>query len=324
MPDLTALEVLVAVARTGSLNTAARELGRSQQAVSARITSLETLTGVTVLARTPRGSSLTPAGVVVAEWAGRLLDQAEEVDAGLATLRHDRQARLRVAASLTIAERLLPGWLVALSAAARRRDGVAADVTLVAANSGAVAALVRDGDADLGFVEGPRAPRGCRSRVVGHDELVVVVARDHPWADRRDPVTPDLLARTPLVTRERGSGTRDALDVALAARSGHPGEGVEPAWELSTTAAVRAAVLAGAGPAVLSALVVSDDLAAGRLRRVGVEGLDLGRSLRAIWTGTRTPPAGAVRDLVAIASARRLRNAEPRASHTVVGSSRRG
>lgn len=307
MPDLTALEVLVAVARTGSLNTAARELGRSQQAVSARITSLETLTGVTVLARTPRGSALTPAGVVVAEWAGRLLDQAEEVDAGLETLRHDRHARLRVAASLTIAERLLPGWLVAFSAAARRRDGVAADVTLVAANSGAVTTLVRNGDADLGFVEGPRAPRGCRSRVVGHDELVVVVARDHPWADRRAPVTPDELAATPLVTRERGSGTRDALDAALAAALGHPGEGVEPALELSTTAAVRAAVLAGAGPAVLSALVVGDDLTAGRLRRVQIEQLDLHRSLRAIWTGTRTPPAGAVRDLVGIAVSRTAR-----------------
>jgi DNA-binding transcriptional LysR family regulator len=78
---------------------------------------------------------------------------------------------------------------------------------------------------------------------------------------------------------------------------------VAPALELSTTAAVRAAVLAGAAPAVLSALVVADDLATGRLRSVTVRDLDLGRSLRAIWIGARTPPAGPVRELIALATA---------------------
>jgi DNA-binding transcriptional LysR family regulator len=70
---------------------------------------------------------------------------------------------------------------------------------------------------------------------------------------------------------------------------------------------VRGAVLAGAGPAVLSVLAVGEDLASGRLRRIPVAGLDLGRSLRAIWLGgatatTRQPPAGPVRDLIALAA----------------------
>ena len=175
-------------------------------------------------------------------------------------------------------------------------------MTLTATNSGEVAALVRAGRVDVGFVEGPRAPRGCRSRVIAHDRLVAVVAPGHPWAHRRHPVDAETLVATPLVTRERGSGTRDALDAALATALRDPGAGVTPALELSTTAAVRAAVLAGAAPAVLSALVVADDLAAGRLVEVAATGLDLTRSLRAVWTGTRTPPAGVVRDLVAVAA----------------------
>ncbi len=76
-----------------------------------------------------------------------------------------------------------------------------------------------------------------------------------------------------------------------------------PALELPTTAAIRTAVLGGSAPAVLSRLVVADDLAAGRLRTVAVPDLDLRRSLRAIWTGPRTPPSGPARDLVAIAAA---------------------
>ena len=63
--------------------------------------------------------------------------------------------------------------------------------------------------------------------------------------------------------------------------------------------------MAGAGPAVLSELAVRDDLSAGRLRTVGVEGLRLERTLRAIWSGGSSVPAGAARDLVSLAVRRR-------------------
>lgn len=90
----------------------------------------------------------------------------------------------------------------------------------------------------------------------------------------------------PLVSREEGSGTRDALRTALRKVLG-PVDQAPAAMALSTTSAVRAAVLAGAGPAVLSALALSDDLATGRLRAVPVAALDLTRTLRAVWLGPR-------------------------------------
>lgn len=304
VPDLPALEVLLTVARTGSLNSAAAELGVSQQAVSSRIRAIEAQTGVPLVSRTPRGSSLTSEGVVVAEWAARLLEVAAELDAGISALRQDRRSRLRVSASLTVAEALLPGCLVAFRAAAERRPGPAAEIVLTAANSDAVLAQVSDGRADLGFVEGPRVPRSLRSKTVGHDRLVVVVPPAHPWARRRS-VTPAELAATPLVSREEGSGTRDVLAAALTSSLG-PGLMQAPAaLSLSTTSAIRAAVLAGAGPAVLSRLSVGDDLAAGRLVEVQVPGLDLRRPLRVVWRGPASPPAGAARDLIAHIAARR-------------------
>ncbi len=304
IPDLAALEVLLAVARTGSFNSAARQVGVTQQAVSARIRAAEAHAGVALVARTSRGSTLTPEGVVVAEWAARLLAVAAELDAGLAALRNDHHTRLRVSASLTIAEQLLPGWLVALQAAAQRRGEQPAKIVLTAANSETVAQQVRQGAADLGFVEGPAAPAGVRSQVIGRDELIVVVRPDHPWARRRRPLHPAELAATPLVSREEGSGTRDALAAALTAALHRapvaPPVAAPPvALALSTTAAVRAAVLAGAGPAVLSELAVGEDLASHRLTRVHVADLDLHRALRAIWSGGALPPAGAARDLLA-------------------------
>jgi DNA-binding transcriptional LysR family regulator len=93
------------------------------------------------------------------------------------------------------------------------------------------------------------------------------------------------------VSREAGSGTRRFLEAALRAQAGL--ERVPPAAELSSTTAIKAAVAAGAGPAVLSSLAVAAELSAGTLRAVPVTGVDLTRTLRAVWTAGRrlTGPA---------------------------------
>lgn len=308
MPDLSAFEMLVAIARTGSLGAAGRELGLTQQAVSARLTAMEAQTGVRLVMRGARGSQLTSAGAVVTEWADQLLDVAGHVDAGLASLRTASRKKMNVVASLTIAEQLMPRWIVSLQTSATRTGREAPEVILTATNSEQAIANVRGGSADLGFIESPGALTGIRSRVVAHDDLVVIVPPDHKWVRRSKGVTAAELSQTPLVVREQGSGTRDSLTSALRAVLGHEVEQARPALELSSSVAVRGAVLAGAGPAVMSRLAVADDLAVGRLRSVEVPELDLHRDLRAIWTGGRTPPAGAARDLLShIGGANRLR-----------------
>jgi DNA-binding transcriptional LysR family regulator len=312
VPDLAALEVLLGVAATGSLNSAARQFGVSQQAVSARVRAMEAQTGVALVHRTPRGSRLTAHGVVIAEWAARLLGVAAEMDAGIEALRHDNRSRLRVSASLTIAEQLLPAWLASFRAAAERAGRPAPEIVLTAANTEAVRTHVSEATADIGFTEGPREPRSLRSRVIGHDRLAVVVPPGHAWARRRRPVSAAELASAPLVSREGGSGTRDTLSAALTAVLGPGATQAPAALSLSTTAAVRAAVLAGAGPAVISELAVAGDLAAGRLTRIEIPGLDLRRTLRAIWDGASNPPAGAARDLIThILSRHKDRRAAP-------------
>jgi DNA-binding transcriptional LysR family regulator len=137
--------------------------------------------------------------------------------------------------------------------------------------------------------------------VVAADRLAVVVRPDHPWARRRSAVRPAELATTPLVEREEGSGTRQALRAALTACLGQGTELAAPALRLSTTTAVRQAVQAGAGPAVLSLLAVRENVAAGLLAVIPVPGLDLGRRLRAVWAGAAQLPAGPARDLLAVA-----------------------
>jgi DNA-binding transcriptional LysR family regulator len=276
VPDLETLEVLLAVAATGSFGQTAAQRGVSQPAISARVRRMEALVGVPLIERGARGSSLTPAGALVADWARDVLSAAQTLDAGIASLRTGRDGRLRVASSLTVAEQLLPRWLVI--------------------NSADVVSAVLGGDADIGFVEGPTLDAGLESRVVARDRLVVIVPPDHPWARRRRPLQAAELATTRLVSREPASGTRAALETALRAWAPL----AVPLLELSTASGVRSAVAAGAGPAVLSTLAVRDDIAARRVVEVPVVGVRLDRVLRAVWpVGQR--PAGPARDLLAIA-----------------------
>jgi len=294
VPDLDSLQLLLRVGATGSLGRAAAAHGISQPAVSARIRTMEQLIGVPLVARGPRGSTLTPAGELVAGWAEQVLAAAQALDAGASSLRGQGASRLRVAASMTVAEHLLPGWLVRL---AQQRPQT--QVSLRAMNSVEVAATMLTGEAELGFVEGPEVPAGLDARVVARDRLVLVVAPGHPWARRHSPVVVAELAATRLVQREPTSGTRAALETALRAALGGPVEAA-PLLELSTASAIRAAVASGAGPAVLSEHAVRDDVAAGRLAQVAVSGVDLARALRAVWPhGQR--PSGPARDLLVLA-----------------------
>ncbi|MFJ4671445.1 LysR family transcriptional regulator [Kitasatospora purpeofusca] len=287
MPDLPNLELLLAVARLGSLGRAAREVGISQPGASARVRVMETRIGVGLLERSPNGSRLTRAGVLVCGWAARVVEAAESMDAGIESLRGERDDRLRVAASLTVAEHLLPGWMVAL-----RGDRPDTVVSLSADNSRAVAEKVLRGEVDLGFVESDTVPPGLDAAVVARDELVVVAAPNHAWA-RRSRVRPEELAAARLILREAGSGARQVLAGVLEPHGGLAG----PLLELPSSTAVKAAVVVGAGPAVLSRLAVEEDLQARRLVAVRVAGLDLRRSLRAVWPAGQRPQ-GPARDLL--------------------------
>jgi molybdate transport repressor ModE-like protein len=285
LPDLVSLRLFCAVVRLGSISAAAAEEGMSQPSASHRLVRLERRLGLTLLERGPGGSGATESGHLVAAWAEDLLAAAARLLGSVAALSAGEGGHLRVAASYTIAEYLLPHWLAKL---ARLEPGVS--IQLEVMNSGRVMTALAAGEADLGFIESLDKASRLDERIITTDELVVVVSPSHPWARARSPLTPQRLAATRHVLRERGSGTRDVYEHALRV-TGH--ELCAPALELGSTAAVKYAVSSGVGPTALSRLTVTDELNDGRLALVGVTGLDLQRPLRAVWRrGEPLPLAG--------------------------------
>ncbi|WP_423739427.1 LysR substrate-binding domain-containing protein [Cryobacterium zongtaii] len=178
---------------------------------------------------------------------------------------------------------------------------VATHIGLTAVNSDSVMTLVRDGIVALGFIETPNIPADLRRTTIGRDVLQVAVSPTHPWARRRQPLTAEELARTPLVTREEGSGTRKVLENLFEPIMSALGESTPPRWEYSSTAAVRSAIASGTGPGVLSSVAIADDVALGRLVTVPVSGVTLTRRLSAVWASGPRPTQVPAQDLITIA-----------------------
>ena len=301
--DLGALRALREVGRHESIAAAAPVLGVSQQALSARMRTLERVMGIPLLTRSSAGSHLTEQGRLIVGWAEDVLDAADRLEAGLRSIRSGVSRRLSVAASQTIAEHLVPHWLVELRGIEQAGPGPAGPeqppderptvVELTVANSTGVIELVRDVKVRLGFIETPHLPTDLVTVHLRDDEMLVVTAPGHPWARRRSPLSLAEVAAAPLVMREAGSGTRDTLTDHLAAQ--RPPLTARIAMELGTSAAVRSAIAAGVGPGVLSRLTVRDDLVLGRLVAVEVAGPPLTRQLTAVWRHDLDPlpPEGA-------------------------------
>lgn len=292
-PGLPALRLLVAVAEQGSLGAAAREIGMAQSNASRALAGLERRLGFAVVHRSAAGSDVTPEGALVVGWAREVVEAMDRLMAGAGAVTASAGGAVTVAASMTIAEYLAPVWLAAL-----RRVHADAAVSLEILNSDAVIEAVRHARVAVGFVESPDVPDDVSSRLVGRDRLMVIIPPEHPWAERRGAVTVGELAGTSLVEREPGSGTRRFLDRAAA--SAGVSTRATPVAQLSSNAAIVAAVAAGLGPAVLSNHAVRGALMDGRVLAVPVEGGQIERELRAVWMGA--PPRGVAGRLVDVAA----------------------
>ncbi|MBS1678011.1 MAG: LysR family transcriptional regulator [Actinobacteria bacterium] len=263
------LAAFAAAIEAGSVQGASEALDLTQSATTKRIQALERRLGVTLLARGRHGVRPTEEGMALYPEARRGLDalgQAEQAVAGA------RAARpLRIAASHTIGEVLLPTWLTAFRA---ELPGVHPQVDVV--NSMGAIAAVREDRADVGFVEGLEPLDGLDTKVVARDRIVLVVAAGHRW-ERRRFVNPKELMRGRWISRESGSGMRAVAAAALA----EVGVELQPDLSLASLEGVKRSLAAG-GFALISELALEPDLAAGRLVALPLKGLIIERPLTAI------------------------------------------
>lgn len=258
---LDQLRIFVAVAEREHVTRAAEALNLAQSAVSSAVNIIEGRHAIKLFHRVGRGIELTEAGRIFLNEARAVLARAASAELVLAELSGLRRGTLSLQASQTIASHWLPRFLVAF-----RRAYPEITLTLTVGNTAQAAAAVREGAAELGFVEGALDDPTLASTTVAEDQLMLLVAPGHPWARRSD-LSLDDLAEGSWVLREPGSGTRSAFEETLAQRGFAP-TCLTVMLELPSNEAVRAAVEADGGATVLSASVAAASLRAETLCHV--------------------------------------------------------
>jgi DNA-binding transcriptional LysR family regulator len=247
---LRQLGVFVATAREGSTRAAAGRIARSQSAASSALAELEAVLGAALFDRVGRRLVLNENGRALLPRAQALLERAVELQ-GLLGAAH--AAPLRVAASFTIGEYLLPA-MIARWAAARPESPVRLRIGNTADVIGAVAGF----EVDVGFIEGPQTHPDLLVRPWLEDELVVIAAAGHALAGRI--ATPGQLAAQAWVLREPGSGTRQVADAWLMAHLPQ----VIVGYELGSTEAIKRVVAEGGGLGCVSRHALDSEGSVGR------------------------------------------------------------
>lgn len=273
------LRVFIAAARTLSFTKAAEELCISQPAVSKHIGELESAYKVSLFTRSGSRLTLTPAGQTLLVCAENIAAEYRRMQYEMGLCNRQVEGELRLGASTTIAQYLLPALLARFTA---RFPGVR--VSAMSGNSGQVERALEAGSIDLGLVESISRRQGLHYTHLAADELVLVAGTRGAYA-RTESVLAEQLKQIPLVLRENGSGTLEAVAGALA-KVGIRLSMLRVAMRLGTTEGIKAFVRNSDTMAIVSVISVVEELRAGTLRIVDIEDLTLTREFAFVHAAT--------------------------------------
>ena len=266
--NLHHLRLFAAIIDHGGFTKAAAALNLSQPAISKSIKELEAETNLRLLDRSGKSIKLTDAGRLLYDRARELFGVERVAERELRELRGLKRGTLRIAASTTIATYLLPPVLGRFR---MRHPRVA--IRTASANTRTVLRLLLESKVDVALVEGPVSHARIDVIPWREDELVVIAHPDHRLAGSAVPVR--ALAGEAFLVREPGSGTREVTAEALARH----GVRLTNTMRVGGTEAMKQAVAAGLGLAIVSRAAAADQLALHRVAVLDVEGLVLRRTL---------------------------------------------
>lgn len=283
--NLHHLRLFTAVVDQGGFTKAAQTLHLSQPAISKSLNELERQLHLKLMDRSGRSIRLTDAGRLLHARSRELFGVERVAERELRELRGLKRGVLRAAASTTIATYMLPPVLGRFR---MRHPGVR--VRLMSANTRTVVKLLLESRVDVALVEGPVAHSRIEVKPWIEDDLVVIAPPNHPAIGRSVPI--EELSSYPFLVREPGSGTRVVAQRALARH----GVRLVDTMRVGGTEAIKQAVAAGLGLAIVSRAAAADQIALGRIAVVNPADLVIRRTLSQIKLRDRLP-SGPAREL---------------------------
>lgn len=258
--NLNQLKIFYLVIRRGSLTAAAAELNITQPAVTKAIQRLQGHHDVRLVERTGKSWVPTAAGKALYRIAGRIFQLESQAEDSLRRFRDQGGRRLRILASETFGGYYLPEVI-------NRYQGLHPDITVsveILPNE-KVVEQTASMDNDIGFISDPLRHKNLTLRDVLAERLVLIAAAGHPLANGRS-LRPRDLAGQPIIMHEQGSAVQKAMDELLGLHRSSASNSLE----LSNNEAIKRAVAAGDGVALISERVADEAIRAGKLKTLNL------------------------------------------------------
>ncbi len=285
--NLRQLELFVAVVEAGSFSRGAEAALLTQSTVSQHIATLESEVELQLLDRTGQGVMLTHAGELFLQHARQVLAECDTLRQAMAGFRGLQQTSLTVGASNVPANYLIPAILPRLAV---EHPGIA--LTVQTGDSREMLDNLLADAVELAVVGSRSDDKGINFLPLTSDLLVLAVNTQHPWS-RCKAIALDDLERNPLIVRESGSGSGQALQQALQ-QAGFDPDRLQVAVRLGSNEAVRQAVLSGFGAAFLSEISIQQELKREELVKVPVIGFTVKRQFWLVTRNRRTASPAAL------------------------------
>ena len=264
------LKVFYSVAKHLSFTQASKELYISQPAITKHIRELESLYGVRLFDRLGNKISLTDAGKLMLEHCEQILAAYRRLEYDMNLLKNEWTGDLRLGASTTISQYVLPPILARFTEKYPK-----VNVTLMDTNSRNIEQALQNHDIDLGLVEGVFRLPSLKYEPFLHDELVPVVGIQSKLA-KKDEIGLDELQQLPLVLRERGSGTLDAIEMAFD-EVGVKLSSMNVRLYLGGTESIKSFLRCSDSLGIVSLQAVAPELRRGDFKIIDIKGMQIKR-----------------------------------------------
>ncbi|MEH6680194.1 MAG: LysR family transcriptional regulator [Sediminicola sp.] len=277
------LAVFHAVALRLSFSRAAGELHITQPAVTRHIQQLEQHFKQKLFHRKGNSIALTEAGNVLLRHCNVLFGHYADLEYDMESLLDKKAGNLRIAASTTIAQYILPEMLPDFHS--KFSD---VRISMSSQNTEEVERSVLEGSVELGFIEGRTKNREIVYGPFLKDEIVLVVAKHNPLFKRAS-ITLEELVRLPILLREQGSGTLQVILSALA-QKGIQLEDLQVEMHLGSSESIKSYLRNSNSMAFLSISTILRELKLGEFFVVDVEQLQINRDFYHITTQGPSSP----------------------------------
>jgi DNA-binding transcriptional LysR family regulator len=279
--DLRQLEAFAGVYELRSFSRTASALRLTQSTVSEHVRLLEEELGTRLFDRLSRETVPTRAGELLYGYARQMLALRSQARQAVDDFLGQVTGTLLMGASTIPGEYVLPALIGRF-----REQHPRVSITLQISDTRGIIQAVLDGQVDAGVVGADPGNRGLESRALMPDELVLVVPPGHRWSGRSE-ATVDELTAEPLIVREAGSGSRQALERALEATGRSLGE-MHIVADMGSTGAIKQAVKAGVGVSVMSRRAAEDECQHGLLACMKLKDLSVTRHFYVVTHASRS------------------------------------